>query len=188
MKILILGAGAIGGYYGARLIQAGADVTFAVRPRRFDALSRKGLEVRSQLGDFAAPVHTILATEIHGHYDIVVLACKGYDLDEAIDNILPAVGPDSAVLPFLNGLGAYARLDARFGREKVLGGVAYIATELKADGRLRIMGQATPCSLARALTKPTGLLQPLPASWEVDLVCGHLCPILTKLCGINGQC
>jgi 2-dehydropantoate 2-reductase len=140
MRILILGAGAIGGYYGARLLQAGTDVTFAVRPRRREALARDGLVLHSALGGFAAPVRTVDAAHIDSHYGAIVLACKGYDLAAAIDDIAPAVGPGSVVLPLLNGMTAYALLDARFGRERVLGGVAYIATQLDADGAILHQG------------------------------------------------
>lgn len=140
MKILVLGAGAIGGYYGARLLQAGADVTFAVRPRRRALLARDGLVVHSALGDVRQTVRTVDTQAVDGLYDVVLLACKGYDLPEAIDDIAPAIGPDSMVLPFQNGLGAYDLLDQRFGRARVLGGVAYIATQLDADGSIRHMG------------------------------------------------
>jgi 2-dehydropantoate 2-reductase len=138
MKILMLGAGAIGGYYGARLLQAGADVT--VQARRRATLVRGGLAVHSTLGDFAAAVRTVDAARIDGPYDAVVLACKGYDLAAALDDIAPAVGPETVVLPFLNGLGPYAQLDARFGRARVLGGVAYIAVQLDADGAVHHQG------------------------------------------------
>lgn len=140
MRILVLGAGAIGGYYGARLLQAGADVTFAVRARRRETLVRDGLVVHSTLGDFASPVKTIDAKAIDGPYDAVLLACKGYDLAEAIDDIAPAIGRDSVVLPFLNGLGVYSMLDQHFGRARVLGGVAYIATQMDANGAILHMG------------------------------------------------
>jgi 2-dehydropantoate 2-reductase len=140
MRILVLGAGAIGGYYGARLLQAGADLTFAVRPRRRAVLEADGLVVHSALGDFAGPVRTIAADGIDGPYDAVLLACKGYDLNGAMDDIAPAMGPASVVLPFLNGLGPYASLDARFGGARVLGGVAYVATQLGPDGAIRHLG------------------------------------------------
>jgi 2-dehydropantoate 2-reductase len=140
MRILVLGAGAIGGYYGARLLQAGADVTFAVRPPRRAALARDGLVLHSALGDFKRRVDTVDAHAINGPYDAVLLACKGYDLMEAMDDIAPAVGPDSVILPFLNGLGVYTLLDRRFGRERVLGGVAYIATQMEPDGAIRHLG------------------------------------------------
>ncbi len=145
MKILVLGAGAMGGYYGARLIEADADVTFLVRPGRAQALERLGLAVRSELGDFHRPVRTVLAGEVDAQddpqYDLVLLACKAYDLDDAIAAISPAVGRGTAVLPLLNGLAAYDRLDHRFGRERVLGGVSYIATTLAADGTVLHAGR-----------------------------------------------
>ena len=140
MRILVLGAGAIGGYYGARLLQAGADVTFAVRPRRREVLARDGLVVHSTLGDFRRQVDTVDAKTIDAPYDVVLLACKGYDLMEAMNDIAPALEPDGVVLPFLNGLGVYSLLDQHFGRARVLGGVAYIATQMDVDGAIRHMG------------------------------------------------
>ena len=140
MKILILGAGAIGGYYGARLIQAGADVTFLVRPQRAALLATHGLVVHSELGHFHAPVHTVTQDAVKPDYDVIIVTCKGYDLDQAIEAITPAVGQATAILPFLNGLGAYDRLDQRFGQDRVLGGIAYIATILAENGAIRHMG------------------------------------------------
>ncbi|MFZ4878381.1 2-dehydropantoate 2-reductase [Janthinobacterium sp. Mn2066] len=140
MKVLMLGAGAIGGYYGARLIQAGADVTFLVRPQRAALLAAHGLAVHSELGNFHAPVPTVTQDTVQADYDVVIVTCKGYDLDQAMDAIAPAVGQATAILPFLNGLGAYDRLDQRFGRDKVLGGVAYIATMLAENSAIRHLG------------------------------------------------
>jgi len=116
-------------------------VTFAVRPRRRDVLARDGLVVHSILGDYARPARTVDANDIDGSYDAVVLACKGYDLAEAMDNITPAMGAGSVILPFLNGLGPYAHLDERFGRNRVLGGVAYIAVEVDERGAIRHQGE-----------------------------------------------
>ncbi|MGN5476723.1 2-dehydropantoate 2-reductase N-terminal domain-containing protein [Cupriavidus basilensis] len=129
MKILVLGAGAMGGYYGARLIEAGADVTSpAWRPGRAQALERDGPTVRSELGDFRGPVRNgTLVSQGDAQYDIVLLACKAYDLADAIRAISPAVGPGTAVLPLLNGIGAYDQLDQCFGKARVLGGVPYHA-------------------------------------------------------------
>ncbi|HEY0202488.1 MAG TPA: 2-dehydropantoate 2-reductase [Burkholderiaceae bacterium] len=140
MKILVLGAGAIGGYYGARLLQASADVTFLVRPGRAALLAARGLVVHSELGGFHAPVRTVLAGQAGTGYDCVLLACKGYDLESAMDDIAPAVGLATTIVPFLNGLHAYERLDARFGAGRVLSGVAYIATMLEGDGAIRHFG------------------------------------------------
>ncbi|ANN70270.1 ketopantoate reductase family protein [Bordetella bronchialis] len=140
MKILILGAGAIGGYYGARLLQAGADVTFLVRPRRAAALASQGLRIRSESGDFDAPVRTVTSANLRPEYDLILLSCKAYDLQGALDDIAPAVGSATGILPLLNGLSVYDELDARFGRDKVLGGVAYIATMLDGDGTILHFG------------------------------------------------
>ncbi len=134
MKVLVLGAGAIGGYYGARLIEGGADVTFLVRPKRATALAERGLVVRSDVAPFAAPVKAVEAVDGAGRYDVVLLTCKTYDLDDAMTAIAPAVEAGATVLPLLNGLAVYDVLDARFGRDRVLGGVAYIATMLERDG------------------------------------------------------
>ncbi|QQX86606.1 2-dehydropantoate 2-reductase [Cupriavidus necator] len=140
MKILVLGAGAIGGYYGARLIEAGADVTFLVRAARATRLAESGLIVRSELGEFRQSVKTVVSATVRPEYDLILLTCKGYDLELAMDAIAPAVGPDTGILPFLNGVSVYDRLDARFGRRRVLGGVARIATMLERDGAIAHYG------------------------------------------------
>lgn len=140
MKTLVLGAGAMGGYYGARLLQTGAEVSFLVRPARAGVLAERGLVVRSDLAPFAGPVETISAAAPNSRFDWVLLACKGYDLDSAMDAIAPVVASGARVLPLLNGLAVYDRLDARFGRDKVLGGVSYIATTLAKDGGIQHLG------------------------------------------------
>jgi 2-dehydropantoate 2-reductase len=137
MRILVLGAGAVGGYFGGRLAEAGRDVTFLVRAPRAAALSEGGLKVSSPLGDFQVPVKVATADRVGGPYDLVVLTAKHYDLDAAITAIRPGVGPDTAVLPLLNGLVHLDRLDAAFGPERVLGGVAYVGAVLLPDGSIR---------------------------------------------------
>jgi 2-dehydropantoate 2-reductase len=136
MKILVLGAGAIGGYYGGRLLEAGADLTFQVRGRRAEFLKEHGLVVRSPLGEIRRPVKTVTADQVKPEYDLIFLACKAYDLDSALDALQTALGPATCVLPLLNGLSAYDRLDARLGRQRVLGGISYIATMLEASGEI----------------------------------------------------
>jgi 2-dehydropantoate 2-reductase len=137
MKVLVLGAGAIGGYYGARLIEAGADVTFLVRPPRAAALAESGLIVRSDSAPIRTSVKTITNLENPPEkFELVLLACKGFDLESAMDSISPAVVGGARVLPLLNGLSVYDRLDLRFGRESVMGGVAYIATMLEKGGEI----------------------------------------------------
>ncbi|HEX4326806.1 MAG TPA: 2-dehydropantoate 2-reductase [Burkholderiales bacterium] len=136
MKILVLGAGAIGGYYGARLLQAGAEVSFLVRPKRKAHLEAHGLTVESEAGRFSQKVTAVESDGLRPAYDLVLLACKTYDLDEAMAAVAPALGEETRILPFLNGLSTYDRLDARFGPARVLGGVAYIAAMLRPDGSI----------------------------------------------------
>jgi 2-dehydropantoate 2-reductase len=141
MRILVLGAGAIGGYYGGRLVEGGADVTFLVRPRRAQQLVERGLVVKSPLGDIERKVKTVLAEDIRDPFDLVLLSCKAYDLDNAIAAIMPAMGPQSAVLPLLNGVNHMAALSGRFGAARVLGGACYIGALLDPSGEIRHVGE-----------------------------------------------
>jgi 2-dehydropantoate 2-reductase len=140
MRILILGAGALGGYYGARLIQGGAaEVAFLVRPKRQALIAANGLVVESPLGDFTLPVKTVTADAPGTGWDVVLLSCKSYDLTSAIEAIRPAMGPNTAVLPVLNGLSHLTTLQQAFGEGAVLGGVAKIAATLTPEGYIRHM-------------------------------------------------
>ncbi|MGC2775847.1 MAG: 2-dehydropantoate 2-reductase [Bradyrhizobium sp.] len=131
MRILVVGAGAIGGYFGGRLLQSGADVTFLVRPRRAAELTSAGLVIRSPGGDVTlANPPTVQADRLRQHFDVVMLSCKAYDLDDAINSFAPAVGPDTAIIPLLNGMKHLDVLEAKFGRARVLGGLCAIAATL----------------------------------------------------------
>lgn len=134
MKLLILGAGAVGGYFGGRLHQAGADVTFLVRPARAELLRKDGLKILSPKGDVTLRVNVVSDATEGGPYDLAILSCKAYDLDSAIDALAPGVGADTSIVPLLNGMKHLDVLDARFGVEKVLGGVARISSTLGPDG------------------------------------------------------
>lgn len=134
MKMLILGAGAIGGYVGGRLHQSGADVTFLVRPARQQAIQRNGLVIKSTKGDVTQKVKTVLGANEGGPYDIVLLTSKAYDLDSAIAAIAPAVGANTTVVPLLNGMRHLELLDAKFGKDKVVGGLARVGVAMSADG------------------------------------------------------
>mgnify|MGYP003671625164 CR=1 FL=1 len=137
MKTLILGAGGIGGYFGARLIQSGAAADFLVRPARAEVLRHNGLVLKSPLGDAHCPVNAVTSiAATPDTYGLVLLSCKAYDLDAAMDAIAPAVEGGAMVLPLLNGLAHLDRLDARFGRPAVLGGVAHISATLAPDGTI----------------------------------------------------
>lgn len=137
MHVLVLGAGATGGYFGGRLAEAGAAVTFLVRPPRAARLAADGLVVVSPKGDIRRPVAVVTAAAEAAPADVVLLSCKAYDLETAIAAIAPAVEAGAAVLPVLNGLRHLDRLDEAFGAQKVLGGLAQITATLAADGRIR---------------------------------------------------
>ena len=121
-SILILGAGGIGGYYGARMQAAGGDVTFLVRPGRAAQLKKDGLHVDSPFGNLVLPAQVLTQAEISSPYDVVFVSCKAYDLESAIEAIAPAVGPETAIIPLLNGIRHIDVLVDRFGPERVLGG------------------------------------------------------------------
>lgn len=137
MRILVLGAGALGGYFGGRLLEAGADVTFLVRPRRAAQLAAQGLVIESPFGALRTPVRTVMVDEAEPGWDLVLLTCKAYDLDDAIAAIRPAVSDGTAILPVLNGLSHVATLQREFGAGRVLGGLAKIQATLAADGTVR---------------------------------------------------
>ena len=135
MRWLILGAGALGGFYGARLLQAGADVSFVVRPRRQQQLALDGLVVKTQDGEtLHHKVRTLHQGEVDGRYDVVLLTCKAYDLASAMDAIAPAIGDGTAILPVLNGVRHIEVLKDRFGPAHVLGGITVINAALLPDG------------------------------------------------------
>src|SRR3954466_8549098 len=123
MKTLIVGAGAVGGYFGGRLLQAGRDVTFFVRPQRAAMLAKTGLRIRSPHGDahLAAPP-TITAEQLREPFDLVVVSCKAKDLASLIDVIALVVGSQTAIVPLLNGMRHLDLLEARCGKEHVMGG------------------------------------------------------------------
>lgn len=146
MRILILGAGGTGGYFGGRLAQSGADVTFLVRDARMRELERDGLRIRSPLGDARVAVHTVVAGALpalaaRAPFDLVILSCKAYDLEAAIAAVAPAMAEGAMLLPILNGLLHYPALDARFGRARVLGGLCFISATLAGDGGIVHLGR-----------------------------------------------
>jgi len=138
MRYLVLGAGALGGYFGGMLIKGGADVTFLVRPKRAAQLQRDGLVVKLQDGgELRAKVVTVQQDKLNGTYDVILLTCKAYDLDGAMDAIAPAMSEQSVILPVLNGVRHVDVLTARFGAGRVLGGLTTINAALMADGTIQ---------------------------------------------------
>lgn len=168
MRILVLGAGGTGGYFGARLAEAGADVTFLVRARRAEQIGRDGLQVLSRHGDIRLRPKLALAAANGGPWDLAILSCKAYDLDSALEAIAPAVEAGAAVLPLLNGMRHLDALDARFGAGRVIGGLCGIAATLDADGTVRHLSdfhwiafgersgaRSARCDALHAALKPT---------------------------------
>lgn len=137
MRILCLGAGAIGGYFGGRLVEGGASVEFLVREKRQKQLRADGLRIESKFGNVQVPVTAVTNKEVEGNYDLVLLTCKAYDLANAMDTIAPFVDAKTAVLPLLNGVVHIEILNSKFGKERVLGGVAKIAATLAPDGLIK---------------------------------------------------
>jgi 2-dehydropantoate 2-reductase len=131
MRILVVGAGAIGGYFGGRLLQAGQDVTFLVRPKRAAELASAGLVIKSPAGDVTLKnPPTVQADKLAEKFDVVLLSCKAFDLEDAIKSFAPAVGPNTSIIPLLNGMLHLDVLDKKFGKEHVLGGLCAIAVTL----------------------------------------------------------
>lgn len=136
MKILVVGAGATGGYFGGRLAQAGRDITFLVRPARAERLRARGLEIVSPFGDVKLAPKLVTAGAIDGPYDAVLFTVKAYSADTAIEDLAPAVGPDTMILSTLNGMKHVDLLAARFGTGAVVGCVCKVAATLDAEGRI----------------------------------------------------
>jgi len=131
MRVLVVGAGAIGGYFGGRMLEAGRDVTFLVRLRRAAELAGAGLVIKSPNGDATLKnPPTVQAGKFTEKFDVVLLSCKAFDLDDAVTAFAPAVGPQTSIIPLLNGMRHLDVLDNRFGRERVLGGLCAIAATL----------------------------------------------------------
>ena len=176
-RILVLGAGGIGGYFGGRLVESGADVTFLVREGRRKILSERGLQIESPFGDAQLAVETVVASDLAPIYDAVILTCKAYDLDTAVAAIAPAVAPTGYVLPFLNGIAHIDVLNQKFGQGRVLGGTAKIQSTLTSNGAIRqfndwrtlTFGLAEPVILL-AIALPVGAA----AGWAITAGLAHV--------------
>lgn len=136
MRLLIVGAGATGAYFGGRLAEAGRDVTFLVRPERAAQLAANGLNVKSPNGNISLAPNTVTAADLRDPFDAILLTVKAFALDRAMGDFAPAVGPGTMILPFLNGMRHMDRLEARFGREPIVGCVCKVASSLDADGNV----------------------------------------------------
>ena len=134
MRILVVGAGATGGYFGGRLAQAGRDVTFLVREGRARTLRERGLRIVGLGEQTVLEPKLVTGASLDGPYDLVLLTVKESGLVAAVADMAPAVGPDTLIVPVLNGMRQIDVLVERFGEEAVLGGIAYVMTTIDADG------------------------------------------------------
>ena len=167
MKILILGAGATGGYFGGRLAASGADVTFLVRQARLKKLRVNGLFIESPFGNLKTPVKAVTRETLNGTYDAVLLSCKAYDLTSSIEAIRPAIGNSTQVLPLLNGIKHLDDLDAAFGKDHVLGGLCHLSVTLSPEGTVQHLNKLH-------------LLTYGPRVPEQEKFCRELLPIMEK--------
>jgi len=136
MRILMAGAGATGGYFGARLAQAGQDVTFLVRERRYQQLQNNGLVLQTPQGTEKLQPQLTQASTLTGHFDLIIVTVKSFALDQVMEDIAPAVGPDTLIMPILNGMRHIAMLQQRFGEDKVIGGLCKINATLGEQGEV----------------------------------------------------
>ncbi|MFD1427886.1 2-dehydropantoate 2-reductase [Kroppenstedtia sanguinis] len=141
LRFLVVGAGAVGGYFGGRLMESGQDVTFLVRPRRQEELASRGLVIHSTQGDFHSPVQTLTPGQPGGPFDVVLLAVKAYHLEQTIQDLLPYVGKDTVILPLLNGMVHLDRLQEVFSPGQVLGGLCLIEATLNDAGEVKHFGE-----------------------------------------------
>ncbi|MEH7120316.1 2-dehydropantoate 2-reductase [Neobacillus vireti] len=134
MRILVLGAGGVGGYFGGRLVEQGKDVSFLVRSRRKHQLEKNGLVIRSVNGDFSFTPKLLTKTDAAAPYDVVLFSTKAYHLEEAINDLKPFIGEKTVIIPLLNGVDHLSSLKQAFGNDKVIGGLCFIETTLNRDG------------------------------------------------------
>ncbi|GAB2174459.1 2-dehydropantoate 2-reductase [Dongia sp. agr-C8] len=172
MRILILGAGGTGGYFGGRLVEAGADVTFLLRPERQNRIRENGLVIKSPVGNAQLQVQTILAGEAARKFDIVLVTCKAYDLDSALEAIEPHVDAGALALPIMNGMAHNDFLRERLGHGRVVGGICQCSTTINAFGEIEHLNP-----MARMVF---GAFADQPNRLEVDPVLDDLLAVTTK--------
>lgn len=185
MKILVVGAGATGGYFGACLARAGRDVTFLVRDERADFLSHRGLRVvgpgveesaknstdtdkdtRTDVG-FSLTPRLLTAGQLAEVFDVVLLTVKASALEAAIRDVAPAVGPATVIVPFLNGMAHMDALAAAFGAERVLGSIVHLVGTLNADGDIAILTPLARWTIGEQFQGQTARMQALLAEISV---------------------
>jgi 2-dehydropantoate 2-reductase len=163
MRLLVIGAGSTGGYFGGRLAQADRDVSFLVRPARAAQLRERGLEIVSPHGDVTLSPKLTTAAELRDPFDAVLLTVKGFALQAAMDDLAPAVGSGTVILPVLNGMRHVQVLKDRFGEAAVGGCVCKCATTLDDNGRVVQLTKLQDLAYGEMDGRPTARIQALDA-------------------------
>jgi 2-dehydropantoate 2-reductase len=172
MRILILGAGGTGGYFGGRLVESGADVTFLLRPERAKRIKENGLVIKSPSGNAELQVNTMLAGESARKFDVVLVTCKAYDLDSALHAIEPYVDAGALALPVMNGMAHNDRLRERLGHGRVVGGIAQISATINAFGEIEHLNPTARMVFGAFADQPNHL--------EIDPVLDDLLAVTSK--------
>jgi 2-dehydropantoate 2-reductase len=172
MRILILGAGGTGGYFGGRLVESGADVTFLVRPERAGRIKENGLVIKSPLGNAELQVKTLQAGEDTRPFDLVLVTCKAYDLKSATEAIEPHVDAGALALPIMNGMAHNEYMRERLGHGRVVGGIAQISATINAFGEVEHLNQVARLVFGAFADQPNHL--------EVDPVLDDFLAVTSK--------
>ncbi len=135
MKVLIIGAGAVGGYFGGRMAETGIDVTFLVRQKRKELLEKNGLIIKSPRGNFSTNPKLVVSEKLEHVFDVILFTNKAYDLDAVLQIDLP-VNEDTIIIPLLNGYVHLKKLKAKFPNAKLFGGIAHIFSTLSGEGEI----------------------------------------------------
>ena len=135
MKILVLGAGAVGGYFGGRMAEAGMDVTFLVREKRQKKLEKSSLIIKSPKGDLVTSPNLVTLDNVDSIYDVILFTNKAYDLDEILQSPFP-VKDGSIIIPLLNGYAHMEQLRNKFPNARLFGGIAHIFSTLNDEGEI----------------------------------------------------
>lgn len=160
MNILVVGAGAVGGYFGGRLAEQGEQVTFLVRPKRYEQLQKTGLQITSPHGDITITPQLVTRDMRPDHvFDVVLLSTKAYHLDDVLKDLTPFVSNETYIIPLLNGMQHIRRLTEVFGEERVLGGLCFIESTLDAEGRILQTSPSHRLLFGSRTGKPTARLQ-----------------------------
>jgi 2-dehydropantoate 2-reductase len=176
MRILVLGAGGVGGYFGGRLVEKGEDVTFLVRANRKKQLEEKGLVIRSVHGDMILEPKIITASENAGTFDLVLFSTKSYHLHDAIKDVKPFIGDHTVILPLLNGISHLTTLKEAFGESNIIGGLCFIETTLNHDGEVVQTSKAARLVYGEFLNKETERIHKITEAFsgtKADFVCSE---------------